>query len=225
MRRWLGSCRWPCCCAVRRRSRCSSLVGQADRVRLGGAAGARRVAWSGWCCCAGEGDARPGGRSGPPAEPAAAGPAGDRRAGRAGRRRCCWRSRASSPTWSGLLLLVPPVRRLARAGVQRAAERRVSSMVAGDLFGPRRVRVRRGAPAAPPPVDGDRRRPPPAVDRRGGPIEGEIVEPRPRSAGGRTVRTDGALPCADAPGRVAGRAVVRCVRRGRGGCGPLGAAR
>ncbi|MGW5673135.1 FxsA family protein, partial [Micromonospora sp. NPDC003776] len=35
----------------------------------------------------------------------------------------------------GLLLLVPPLRRLARVGVQRAAERRVSSMVAGDLFG------------------------------------------------------------------------------------------
>ncbi|MBQ1075346.1 FxsA family protein [Micromonospora sp. C31] len=74
----------------------------------------------------------------------------------------------------GLSLLVPPVRRLARGGVQRAAERRVSSMVAGDLFGPRRVRVRRGAaqPAEPQPaaeptvvVDGTRA------------IEGEIVEP------------------------------------------------
>ncbi|PZF84516.1 FxsA family protein, partial [Micromonospora deserti] len=73
---------------------------------------------------------------------------------------------------AGLVLLVPPVRRLARGGMQRAAERRVSSMVAGDLFGPRRVRVRPGEPrpsprpsAGPPPVDG------------GGAIEGEIVEP------------------------------------------------
>ncbi|MEU9508700.1 FxsA family protein [Micromonospora sp. NPDC048170] len=72
----------------------------------------------------------------------------------------------------GVLLLVPPVRRLARNGVQRATERRVSSMVAGDLFGPRRVRVRRGAPqpaespvAEPTVVDGGRA------------IEGEIVEP------------------------------------------------
>ncbi|WP_405096487.1 FxsA family protein [Micromonospora sp. NBC_01412] len=77
----------------------------------------------------------------------------------------------------GALLLVPPVRRLTRAGVRRAAERRVSSMVAGDLFGPRVVRVRRGAaqptssdqspagPAEPTVVDGGRA------------IEGEIVEP------------------------------------------------
>ncbi|MFC4149795.1 FxsA family protein [Micromonospora mangrovi] len=71
----------------------------------------------------------------------------------------------------GLLLLVPPVRRLARSGVQRAAERRVSSMTAGDLFGPRRVRVRRGdpqpttAPTATPVTDPGRA------------IEGEIVEP------------------------------------------------
>ncbi|WP_433393821.1 FxsA family protein [Micromonospora sp. KLBMP9576] len=75
----------------------------------------------------------------------------------------------------GLLLLVPPVRRLARAGVQGAAERRVSSMVAGDLFGPRRVRVRRGQPqepASPPPPAA-----PPSVVDGGRAIEGEIVEP------------------------------------------------
>ncbi|MGN9893697.1 FxsA family protein [Micromonospora sp. L31] len=81
----------------------------------------------------------------------------------------------------GLLLLVPPVRRLARAGVQRAAERRVSSMVAGDLFGPRTVRVRRGAsrPASEPTVDGQvvDAGPPQVVDG-GRAIEGEIVEPR-----------------------------------------------
>ncbi|MGK5677433.1 FxsA family protein, partial [Micromonospora sp. URMC 106] len=73
----------------------------------------------------------------------------------------------------GLLLLVPPVRRLARGGVQRAAERRVSSMLAGDLFGPRRVRVRRGAPQpAPRPTPA-----PPTVIDAGRAIEGEIVEP------------------------------------------------
>ncbi|MFG1780224.1 FxsA family protein [Micromonospora sp. NPDC049051] len=73
----------------------------------------------------------------------------------------------------GMLLLVPPVRRLARHGVQRAAERRVSSMVAGDLFGPRRVRVRRGAPQ---PADTSPPAEPTVVDG-GRAIEGEIVEP------------------------------------------------
>ena len=72
----------------------------------------------------------------------------------------------------GLLLLVPPVRRLARAGVQRAAERRVSSMVAGDLFGPRRVRVRRGEPQPTQPTQPTR-----PVSEPGRAIEGEIIEP------------------------------------------------
>ncbi|MFF5173622.1 FxsA family protein [Micromonospora sp. NPDC000089] len=76
----------------------------------------------------------------------------------------------------GLLLLVPPVRRLARSGVQRAAERRVSSMTAADLFGPRRVRVRRGAPTGEPPAEPEA---PPTVVDGGRAIEGEIVEPRP----------------------------------------------
>ena len=49
---------------------------------------------------------------------------------------------------AGLLLLVPPVRALARHGVERATARRVPSAVAGDLFGPRRVRVQRGDPVA-----------------------------------------------------------------------------
>ncbi|MEU5566262.1 FxsA family protein [Micromonospora musae] len=75
---------------------------------------------------------------------------------------------------AGLLLLVPPVRALARAGVQRGAERRVSSMVAGDLFGPRRVRVRRGAPQPEPPP-GPAAEQPVVVDE-GRAIEGEIVE-------------------------------------------------
>ncbi|WP_410809281.1 FxsA family protein [Micromonospora sp. 067-2] len=73
----------------------------------------------------------------------------------------------------GLLLLVPPLRRLARAAVQRTAERRVSSMVAGDLFGPRTVRVRQGAPQAAPRPTPEQ----PVVADGGRAIEGEIVEP------------------------------------------------
>ncbi|MCW3843443.1 FxsA family protein [Micromonospora yasonensis] len=78
----------------------------------------------------------------------------------------------------GLLLLVPPVRRLARAGAQRAAERGVSSMVAGDLFGPRVVRVRRGEPQPPPPAGGPAAGPqrPTPPQEPGRAIEGEIVQ-------------------------------------------------
>ncbi|MFR9777486.1 FxsA family protein [Micromonospora sp. MS34] len=75
---------------------------------------------------------------------------------------------------SGLLLLVPPVRRLARVGVQRVAEGRVSSMVAGDLFGPRVVRVRRGAPQPPPGPQQPAPQPQPPEPGRA--IEGEIVQ-------------------------------------------------
>lgn len=68
----------------------------------------------------------------------------------------------------GLVLLAPPVRRVAGRGVQRIAERRLSSATAGDLFGPRRVRVRRGPAYEPTPGAA----PPPG----GAPIEGEIVD-------------------------------------------------
>jgi UPF0716 protein FxsA len=68
----------------------------------------------------------------------------------------------------GLVLLAPPVRRLAGRGVQRVAERRMPSAVAGDVFGPRRVRVRRG-PVHQPTAGGA---PPPGET----PIEGEIVD-------------------------------------------------
>ncbi|WP_433533509.1 FxsA family protein [Micromonospora sp. CA-263727] len=83
----------------------------------------------------------------------------------------------------GLVLLVPPVRRLARGGVQRSAERRVSSMAAGDLFGPRRVRVYRGAPQQPgdaPPAQpaGAAAQGTAGGSAGGQAIEGEIVEPR-----------------------------------------------
>lgn len=60
----------------------------------------------------------------------------------------------------GALLLVPPVRAAARSVLRRGTQRWVSSMLAGDLLGPRRVRVRRGPAVA----DGDQA------------IEGEIVE-------------------------------------------------
>jgi len=51
---------------------------------------------------------------------------------------------------AGLALLVPPVRSMARAAMQRSAERRLSSAAAGDLFGPRKVRVYRSESASPP---------------------------------------------------------------------------
>ncbi len=60
----------------------------------------------------------------------------------------------------GLALRVPVLRRAAGAGVRGLAERRFNPALAGDLFGPRRVRVRRGAPVP----DDD------------APIEGEIVD-------------------------------------------------
>jgi UPF0716 protein FxsA len=71
----------------------------------------------------------------------------------------------------GLALLVPPMRRLARERAQAYAERRVSSSVAGDLFGPRRVRVHRGAGTPPGGGAG-------AGGGAGETVEGEIVEPR-----------------------------------------------
>ncbi len=57
----------------------------------------------------------------------------------------------------GLLLLVPPVRQAARRVVRRRVERRFSAAVAGDLFGPRevRVRVRRDEPPPGEPIEGE----------------------------------------------------------------------
>jgi UPF0716 protein FxsA len=80
----------------------------------------------------------------------------------------------------GVLLLTPPTRGYARAGVQRAAERRFSPAAAGDLFGPRRVRVRRGrsrTPAGSPPQPPPAAHPVPPAGAAAA-IEGEIVEPR-----------------------------------------------
>jgi UPF0716 protein FxsA len=62
----------------------------------------------------------------------------------------------------GLLLLVPPVRVLAGRGAMALTTRRLSSSVAGDLFGPRMVKVRVGKPTR-------------DVPGAQSPIEGEIV--------------------------------------------------
>ena len=77
---------------------------------------------------------------------------------------------------AGLLLVTPPIRGLARRGVQRATERQVSSAVAGDLFGPRRVRVRRGDPTDPPRTPQPATGPITAAPHPGDVVEGEVVE-------------------------------------------------
>jgi UPF0716 protein FxsA len=63
----------------------------------------------------------------------------------------------------GALLLVPPIRKFAARRVQAITEKRVPSNVAGDLFGPRQVRVQR-TPRAAQPTETDEV------------IEGEIVD-------------------------------------------------
>jgi UPF0716 protein FxsA len=87
----------------------------------------------------------------------------------------------------GLLLAIPPFRSLARGATRRFTERRVSSAVAGDLFGPRRVKVRRGRPttnAEPTEPTAATTTPTATITAApGAPIvgevvEGEIVEPR-----------------------------------------------
>lgn len=72
---------------------------------------------------------------------------------------------------AGLLVLTPPVRRLARSRVQARAERRMSSAEAGQVFGPRRVRVWQQEPVASASADAET-------------VEGEIVEPGGRPPGG-----------------------------------------
>jgi UPF0716 protein FxsA len=84
---------------------------------------------------------------------------------------------------AGALLLIPPLRRLAGRQAERRAERRLSAATAGDLFGPRRVRVWRGEPQADGPAggvsNGAAGRPVP-----GETIEGEILGPPPGDRGG-----------------------------------------
>lgn len=96
----------------------------------------------------------------------------------------------------GVLLLAPPLRWVARDRLERTAQRRISPALAGDLFGPRRVRARRvrtRGPAAPTGTAGEPATgwsPPPAAggDAPGrapiAAIEGEVVRVNP--ADGRT---------------------------------------
>jgi UPF0716 protein FxsA len=71
---------------------------------------------------------------------------------------------------AGVLLLVPPFRGLARRGVEGFAARRIDPAVAGDLFGPRKVKVRRGDPLV---VVPEQPSPSPAPSAA---IEGEVIE-------------------------------------------------
>ena len=71
----------------------------------------------------------------------------------------------------GLLLVLPPVRILARHAVERATERRVSSAVAGDLCGPRHVRVHQSDPLTDPASTG-----PVSAGTPGEVVQGEVVE-------------------------------------------------
>lgn len=61
----------------------------------------------------------------------------------------------------GLALFIPPVRALAAKATETAAAKRLSSSVAGDLFGPRQVRIRTGKPV-----------------RDDDPLDGEVIDPR-----------------------------------------------
>jgi UPF0716 protein FxsA len=78
----------------------------------------------------------------------------------------------------GVLLLVPPLRGVARRAVERSMGRRVSTAAAGEMFGPRQVRVHRGAPLP----DQDSA----PADAAAGPgfdgeiVEGEVVDAHPR---------------------------------------------
>ena len=75
----------------------------------------------------------------------------------------------------GALLIAPPTRRVARAGLTRLATGRMSPGAATILFGPRHVRVRYGPaqPSDPAPPSG-----PAPPDAPGPAIEGEIIDPR-----------------------------------------------
>ena len=74
---------------------------------------------------------------------------------------------------AGLVLLLPPGRLLARRGIERATERQMGAAVAGDLFGPRRVKVRRGSPVVVVEPDAPVRTPAAAID--GEVVEGEVL--------------------------------------------------
>jgi UPF0716 protein FxsA len=80
----------------------------------------------------------------------------------------------------GLLLVVPPGRPLARRAVRRVAEARMSSGLAGDVFGPRRVRVRMRPPRPAATPDGT---PPPGTPPAQGTSPGAALPSDPTPAG------------------------------------------
>ncbi|GIE98690.1 FxsA family protein [Paractinoplanes rishiriensis] len=73
----------------------------------------------------------------------------------------------------GLLLLLPPGRQLARHRLERYTEKQMGAAVAGDLFGPRFVRARRGEPVVV--VQPEEPVRPPAAQIEGEVIEGEVL--------------------------------------------------
>ncbi len=76
----------------------------------------------------------------------------------------------------GLLLLLPPVRSVIRAMLLRSFIRRVSPEVANQVFGPRRVRARRGRARA---DQAQRSAPAGDTESKDTPevLEGEIIDP------------------------------------------------
>jgi UPF0716 protein FxsA len=70
---------------------------------------------------------------------------------------------------AGLFLLLPPGRIFARRGIENFAGRRLGAAAVGDLFGPRRVKVRRGSPVVV--VDE-----PPVPVTPAGAISGDVIE-------------------------------------------------
>jgi UPF0716 protein FxsA len=76
---------------------------------------------------------------------------------------------------AGAALLVPPLRRYARGRIERSVERRTSSAVAGNLFGPRRARAWRG-PASGTQPSGTAPASEPTQAAGPDAIEGEIID-------------------------------------------------
>jgi len=74
---------------------------------------------------------------------------------------------------AGLVLLVPPGRILARRSIEDFAGRRLGAAAVGEMFGPRRVKVRRGSPVVV--VEDEPVAPVPAAAIEGEVVEGEIV--------------------------------------------------
>ncbi|GHJ46828.1 hypothetical protein Cs7R123_41700 [Catellatospora sp. TT07R-123] len=76
----------------------------------------------------------------------------------------------------GLLLLIPPVRRLVRSRARAATEKRIPAGAANSVFGPRRVRVTTTTPHHPPAQPPGAAPPTPPGTASSEVIEGEIVD-------------------------------------------------